>query len=225
MKYKGLEINLLEKSILILLAVNIYPIIGVLFFGWDYFIVVLLYIIETVIIGLVNVLKMIKAQGKLKFADMKRFGMDAAGKQQALDMEENPSRMKVILVPFFLFHYNFFIVVQTIFVVILSTLFDDRTFNIQDFLNLEFILSLIFLLVSHFYSFYKNYIKNEEYKKTSTIKLMMSPYKRIIIQQITVIAGSFIIMLTNAPIFFLVVLIILKIYFDLRAHLKIHYAL
>lgn len=214
--------KILEKPVLVLLLVNIYPIIGVLFFGWDYFIVVLLYIIETLIIGLINMLKMGGAQGKLSLKDKANMGITTSDSAQAKEMEEKPGCAKLILIPFFFVHYNMFVVVQSIFVVVLSTQFGNRNIELEQFLNLEFILSLLFLFGSHIYSFYENYILKEEYKQSSIIKLMFLPYKRIIIQQITVIFGSFLIMLTNAPVFFLVILIIMKIFFDLRAHFKVH---
>ena len=217
-KYK----KLLEKSVIILFLVNVYPIFGVLFFGWDYFVIVLLYIIETVIIGLINILKMAKADGRLSEEDKKKMNFKDADRVQAKSLEENPGCMKFFLIPFFLVHYNMFVVVQTIFVVVISSQFGNREISIEQFLNLDFIFSLVFLFGSHLYSYIENYIKRGEYKQSSTIGLMFQPYKRIVIQQITVIGGTFIIMSTQAPVFFLVVLIALKIIFDLRAHFKIH---
>ncbi len=211
-----------EKSVIILLAVNIYPIIGVLFFHWDYFIIVFLYIIETFIIGLVNILKMAKAEGSLSSENIKQLGIKTSDIPETKKMEENEGCLKFFLIPFFLVHYNIFVIVQGIFLFILTSTFDNKDFHLNNFMNLEFIFSIIFLLYSHLYSFQSNYIKNKEYKNTSIMILMFSPYKRIFIQQFTVIFGAFLIILTQAPIFFLIILIFAKTIFDLRAHFKIH---
>ena len=77
-------------SIIVLISVNLFPIVGVLYFGWDIFETIMIYVAETFIIGLYNVLKM-------SYTD---------------------SPKKTIWIPFFLLHYNIFIIAQTIFVVI-----------------------------------------------------------------------------------------------------------
>ena len=46
-------------SLIILILVNLLPIFGVIYAGWDIFEIVVLYWFENVVIGLVNVLKII----------------------------------------------------------------------------------------------------------------------------------------------------------------------
>ena len=58
MRNFNIKINLKDKSILMLIVVNLFPIIGVIFLGWNIFEVVILYVLETFIIGLFNILKM-----------------------------------------------------------------------------------------------------------------------------------------------------------------------
>jgi len=62
-----MKINFKDHTILILIAVNLFPIIGVIIFNWDIFEIVALYVIETIIIGLYNVVKMGFTEGKAKF--------------------------------------------------------------------------------------------------------------------------------------------------------------
>ncbi len=191
-----MKINLKDKSLLILIAVNLYPIIGVIFLGWSPISVVLFYVIETFIIGLFNILKMLisNCNGFLKF----------------------------FLIPFFIIHYNLFIIVQIAFLHFLETNIGAQEINLRFLFNIDYLINIAFIFASHGYSFYKNYIKKGEYKKASVVNLMFTPYKRIAIQHVTVLAGVFLIINFNAPIIFMFVLIILKIIFDVRAHYKIH---
>ncbi len=187
-----MKINLKDHSILILIAVNLFPIVGVIIFGWNIFEIVALYVIETIIIGLYNVIKMSFTEGKTKFA----------------------------LIPFFLFHYNFFILIQSIFVVILIGGGTDDLFTL--FTNRDFIIAICLIFISHGVSLYKNYINSKKYKTIKAETLMVSPYKRIFVQQFMVIGGAFVVMIFDAPMGFLIILIFLKILIDIRAHNKSH---
>ena len=100
--------------------------------------------------------------------------------------------------------------------------FSERNYDFNDFLSIEFLINLLLLTLSHAYSYKKNYIEKQEFKKTSVTKLMIAPYKRVFIQQFTVILGTFFIILFQGPTGFLILLIILKIIMDIRAHRKSH---
>jgi len=214
MKVLGLDFDVLDKSVWLLIAVNVYPIIGVLFFDWNYLSVVVLYIIETFIIGLFNVPKMIMARGEP--AQLKSTQKTSNSKELALGR----GCLKLFLIPFFLFHFNAFVLGQSIFVFVISNQFGGLDTSFESFSNLEFGMNILLLLFGHAYSFYFYFIKKKEYLLVSEDQLMLQPYKRIFIQQFTVIFGVFVILATGAPIFFLVMLIVFKLFFDLRAHYK-----
>jgi len=220
MNYKALASKLTQRSVLILLLVNIYPIIGVFLFNWDYLIIVLLYISETVIIGLINVFKIAIAEGVISDEDKKKYGITDTDDSQQNKTSETSKELKAFLIPFFMFHFIFFVYIQTEFVLALSGGISDKTIELEELLNFDFILNILLLAASHLYTFYFIFVKKKQYKTASPALLMFDPYKRIIIQQVTVIFGSLFIMITNAPIFFLIFLILMKIYFDLRVHFK-----
>lgn len=188
-----------ESSAITLLLANAYPILGAIFLGWNVFEIVILYCIETFIIGLYNIAKMIKVP---------------AGK--------NGTIQKFFFIPFFLVHYNAFVFAQTFFVFIFFTeIIKDK----GDLPLTQIALGIVILFCSHGYSFYKNYIKKEEYKNAELGKLMFQPYGRIIIQQITVIVGGMFIMMMKSPLPLLIILVALKTIFDLVAHFKGHNSL
>ena len=80
-----------------LLAANLVPLAGVLFFGWSVFATLLLFWVENVIVGAFNVLRMLVAQPQIG-------AMWAA---------------KLFMIPFFTFHYGMFVTVHGIFVLTL----------------------------------------------------------------------------------------------------------
>jgi large-conductance mechanosensitive channel len=80
------------------------------------------------------------------------------------------------------------------------------------------------LLISHGISYYENFIGKKEYldPKNNIGKQMMQPYGRIIIMHITLLFGGFLIAIFRFKAVALVLLIILKIIADLKAHKKQH---
>ncbi|MCD4795451.1 MAG: DUF6498-containing protein [Bacteroidales bacterium] len=208
-----------DRSIIFLIAVNLFPLLGVLFFDWDAIMIVMFYCIETFIIGLFNAAKMILSKVD---SPQKYLSENKTSNGQFTDIQGNPGCIKIFLVPFFLFHYNIFVISQTVAIYFISTEFFENEISIQNFLTYDFIVTVLLIILSHAYSFYKNYIGKEEYKKISVQQLMSLPYKRIIIQQVTVIAGVFLIILFQGPIGFLILLIGLKLIVDIRAHNKSH---
>ncbi len=209
-------------SLIALITANLIPFIGIFLFNWDVKFIVLLYWIENLIAGFYNILKMafLKVNHSL----------------------ENTG--KLFLIPFFCVHYGGFCAVHGFFLMHFfkigtgSSPFD----NVSDwwgpfiFLQLlfsvianiwaskppEMIWALIGLTISHGISFWENYILGQEHKTTSLKKLMHQPYQRIVVMHIAIIAGSIFVMQLDSPLPLLVILILLKIFFDLYLHKKSH---
>src|SRR5687767_8576128 len=78
----------------VLIAANVVPLVGVLFWGWDVFPLLLLFWVENVVIGALNVLKML-------LADPEDAALWAG---------------KLFMVPFFCVHYGIFTSVHGAFV-------------------------------------------------------------------------------------------------------------
>jgi hypothetical protein len=78
------------------------------------------------------------------------------------------------------------------------------------------------LFLSHGASFLFNYVGRGEYLTTSPTRQMMAPYRRVIVLHLTIIFGAFVVAILGAPIGALLVLVGLKIAFDLHLHLREH---
>ena len=190
-----------------LIAANLAPVLGVLLFDWNVFLVLVLFWVENVIIGLLNLLKMALASGPGSLWPMKFF-----------------------LIPFFTVHYGGFAAGHGVFVFGFFMEGQGDVPGLEDFLPwfLELMAEhqLFFavgaLLISHLVSFVVNYLLRGEYRQTSESQLMMAPYGRVAVLHITIIAGGFAVMALGQPIWALLILIALKIGIDLKAHSRSH---
>jgi Family of unknown function (DUF6498) len=194
-------------SVWVLVAANILPLIGVLFWGWDVFPLLLVFWMENVVIGVLNVLKML-------FADPADVALWAG---------------KLFMVPFFCVHYGMFTAVHGVFVL---GLFGGKGFQPSGFSPLESAaraaseyglwLPIAVLAGSHLFSFVWNYFYRGEFRRASLAQLMMKPYGRIIVLHVTLLLGGFGAMALGSPLWALLLLIALKIGLDLKAHVKEH---
>jgi uncharacterized membrane protein AbrB (regulator of aidB expression) len=82
--------------------------------------------------------------------------------------------------------------------------------------------AVIGLTLSHGVSFVENYILGQEYKTSSMKKLMHKPYQRIIVMHIAILAGGIFVMKLDSPLPLMIILVLLKILFDLHLHTKSH---
>jgi ABC-type protease/lipase transport system fused ATPase/permease subunit len=198
----------------ILTAANTIPLIGLIMWDWDAFTILILYCIETFIIGVYNFFKILLAQKT-------NWGFN------------------IFLAVFFLIHFNIFVLVQTVFVVIFSSIniselngsvseeseaFNELIQQSETLVNNSFLIeSIAALILSHGFSFIFHYLAGKEFITAEAGKLMTEPYARIIVQQLTVILGGFAILkFTSSATFLLILLVVLKTILDLRAHIKQH---
>ena len=82
--------------------------------------------------------------------------------------------------------------------------------------------AVIGLFISHGISFIENYIFGKEYETNTLQKLMHQPYQRIIVMHLAILGGGIFVMKLNSPVPLLIILILLKIFFDLYLHKKSH---
>jgi len=78
--------------------------------------------------------------------------------------------------------------------------------------------ALLALVLSHGVSFALNFIAQREYEGASVSALMRAPYGRVVVMHLTLIFGGWMVMLLQNTMAALVLLIVLKVIADLRAH-------
>ncbi len=225
--------SVLNAPPVVMILANVVPVVGVFFFDWDAFDVVFLYWLENVVIGVFSVLKIVMASGS--FADMADFGpmrwkrkslppAVKAGLDQSLANTKLPSGAKLFMVPFFIVHYGFFTFIHGMFVIFLFKMdwsspgadpFDMMR-SAFDFSSWILWVALGSLVVEHGRSFWVDYIGSGRYRTTSPVVQMFSPYGRIVVMHLAIMAGGFLLVLFQLPRLVVVVLIALKVGFELR---------
>lgn len=210
--------------VIALVAVNLIPLFGVIFFDWSLFAIVLLYWIENGIVGLLNVPKIALA------------GKPSSGESRfTINGRPAGSAGKAFLIPFFIFHYGIFWTVHGVFVIVFFGLLGGQPFGsaagapeitsgFRSFDPTGVAIAALSLALSHGLSFFVNFLGNEEYLNVSPDEQMFRPYGRVMVLHITILGGGFLAGYFGAPLASLVLMVLLKTVIDLRAHLKEHRA-
>ena len=224
-------------SIAALVVANLVPLVGVLAFGWSALNVVLLYWMENIVIGLINVLKMVTCwpgpeamvnASTSKLVDQHEHGNAPPGEDAgATDMALQAS--KLFLVPFFTVHYGFFCFIHGMFICVLlggsfssSMLDNPLAIGQQAFQSMGMKLAVVALAVSHFVSYCVNFMGRGEYRRTSPPVLLFQPYGRVIVLHIAIVVSGFAIVALGSPNWMLVLLVAGKTLLDLSIHLIEH---
>lgn len=197
--------------LLALIAANLIPLFGVVFFGWDLRGVMLVYWAENVVVGLWSMVRILMI-----------------GRLAAVPM-----------VIFFCFHYGIFTFVHLVFVYALTDAVDWNAVHWEGsgftapskpgapfmpggafFSQLSWG-ALAALFISHGSSFVRNFLGGE--RQRSSIGFEMSrPYLRMVVMHVAIIAGAFAIALAGQPAALLAVLVLLKTTVDATAHVVEH---
>ena len=194
-------------STIALVLANATPLIGVLWFHWQVFPIILVYWLENVVVGGFNVLKMLTADP-----------------DQPVEWVA-----KVFAIPFFCVHFGMFTMVHGIFV---FAIFGQHIPALQHFqgawISPAMVMTAIHathveyawlaLLLSHGFSFLWNYILGGEYKNVSLQLLMGQPYARVMILHFVILGGAFVAAALGSPLPALVLLVALKTGVDIAAH-------
>lgn len=180
-----------------LLLANAVPLLGVLLFDWSLAHVMILYWLESAIIGFFNVLKMFRIGG-----------LSALGE-----------------CAFFVFHFGMFMSVHFVFLVYLFLAgpgLGDVPPSIIMELARDLRLAVLALFVSHGWSWAVNFIGQREYEGRTVREQMLEPYGRIVLMHMTLIGGAVPVMFLGMPVGALVLLVAIKTVMDLHAHRRGH---
>ena len=150
--------------LLSIIVVNLWILINVILGRADLYNIIILYWLETAVIGFFNLLKMACLGGK------------QAGVGE---------KAKYML--FFTVHYFGFVIGQGVFITV--TMLD--LYKPEAATRSNFLLMLLILFLSHLLEFCFNYLKKGEFRSATLNRLLFRPYGRIITQQIVILAGGY----------------------------------
>ncbi|MBS1510356.1 MAG: hypothetical protein JST86_05910 [Bacteroidetes bacterium] len=197
----------LTRSDYLLILINLIPLYGVWFGDWDPHQVFVVYCMETVIIGVLNVIKMSAVTLLVRKKDV---------------WENNGSvsmQSGWLFVFFFIVHYGLFVFIQTNLFFGVSDMHSGSGFfsvyqKIPEMLGDKG--KLLLLIFAGYYCFANlfYFFKSGTYKTISLGRLLFEPYARIFIQQIVVILGGMFLAFGAGKIFMLI-FVVVKLYFEL----------
>lgn len=196
----------LTKGDIILIIANLVPVFGVWFLHWSAVEAFIVYALETLIIGVLTVLKMLVVTLFRK-------------KDSWYNQGSSTQVSGLFFILFFILHFGIFASVQT-------TIFAQSAgitppgkgmmhffFHWYEYINKDIGFMLISFSIAHLAKSFIPFIATREYKTISMMRLMFQPYGRIFIQQFTVILGSMFLSFGLGKAF-IIVFAIAKIFFD-----------
>jgi hypothetical protein len=226
-----------------LIAANVAPLLGVLFLGWTTFSIVFIYWCENVMIGVINVLKMITCcpdsesltPGKVDLgssqAQYKKMTDYIEAHQGFVGLAHHAA--KLFFVPFFTFHYGMFCFVHGVFVFALlgdggifrgggggGEPFDVLNSSLAALREQHLVWAVLALAGSHLWSYFVNFLGQGEYRRVTLPMLMIQPYGRIVVLHVAIILGAFATLALGSHALLLMILIIGKTILDLKLHLR-----
>lgn len=168
--------------------------------------VVFAYFLETIIIGVIHLLK-----------------LWLVGKYGKKPTDSKKQIASIPLMLFFCVHYGMFVAIQSVFA---FSLFESSIRGLEDGFHLvhnyTFILGmagmpvvLASIIINNLSYFYTNFWRNEKYRDYSPDGIFMKPYLRIFIQQFVVILALFFYMIFNSGMAAAVLLILFRLFVDL----------
>jgi len=205
----------LTFSDILLIAANLVPAWGVWLMGWDAKQIFLVYCLETIIIGLYNILQMWLITLVKKEDEWSNGG-------------SSTMVSGYFFMLFFLIHYGFFVFIQTTIFLNMSGIPSLRMGPLS---IIEFITHptkylsgyaqwlLVFFIAAYGLGILKDFVINGAYREISLNEQMFTPYGRIIIQQFVVILGSFFIMFGGGKVF-IIIFVIVKILVEFFINFK-----
>ena len=185
-------------SLALLVAANLLPVLGVLYWDWDVFSIMFLFWCENVVIGLFGVAKTVKVGGLFLAA--------------------------FFLVHYGGFMFGHLMVIMMLFADDPESIARAKD-SVQSFLEVfdSWTLAAIAgLFISHGWSFVENFIGKREYESLSRGGAMSMAYKRMVITHVALIAGGFFLVKQGEPIIGLLILLAMKIVLDVVLHNREH---
>ena len=212
-----------RPSSLVLVSVNLLPLAGVVLLQWDVLAILLLYWTESVVIGVINVFRMIASQSDSVFDGIvpQTSGQTVPAHESARLPNIPITPFKFFLIPFFVVHYGAFCYGHLVAVVGLfsgSGLSLSVAASLMQLWQPSFWIAVAAIAGSHLFSFFSNYIGQDEYKRASLYLMMRRPYGRIVAMHVAIVLGAGLVMWLGSPLPMLVVLIGVKTALDLRLH-------
>ena len=202
-----------DPSVLALIFSNLLTLTLALIFSWDIFIILIIYVVQSLIIGFFTFVRI------LTLSNYSTAGFLINGKKPASSFG-----VKIFTAIFFAFHYGMFHTVYLFFIMFFMVAFSFGANpinlpNISELVVFGFpvLVSFVLFFISHGISFL---FFRDKQKQENIGTIMFSPYYRIIPMHLTIIFGF--VLLVIHPILMLVLFLLIKTIVDVVMHILEH---
>jgi len=204
------------SSVWVLVAANLVLVAGVAFWGWRVKDVIVLYLIETLVVGAFNVPAILIAVPR-QMSWLTRQGIAPSDAQLVLG--------KVGLAAFFVLHFGIFCFVGADFLSALLQ-FDSNAPGSKMFWPLftatlhdpHALAAIGAITASHGYTFLHDYVGRGEYRHADLKIMMLRPYRRVVVTQGFILAGGAALLMRNSPVVVIALFVVVKIAVDIYYH-------
>jgi hypothetical protein len=197
----------LHPGDIFLILANLLPVYGVAFLDWSAVDAFIVYALETLIVGVITVMKILL--------------MTLVRKKDLWYNQGSATPVSgLFFALFFVVHFGLFAAVQT-------TIFSQTAgivpsnkgsmhffFHWYDYINKDIAIMLAAIAFGHLAKSFMPFVLSGEYKTVSMMRVMFQPYGRIFIQQFTVILGSMFLSFGWGT-GFMIVFVMAKIFFEI----------
>lgn len=200
-----------------LIFYNLLPVAGVLFWDWTLFTVLLLYWLESGVIGVFNLARIGMAQAPMS-ESFKINGHHPTGQYG-----------KLMIMLFFPVHYGMFWIVHGVFVFVffglgfmpgaVSTGFSGFE-GLGEINTSGILLAVAVMVATQIGSFFFVFLGDREYQRISPDQQMSQPYSRVFVLHGVIIGGAFLIIQFGTTMAALALLVLLKLVADLVLHFR-----
>lgn len=184
------EISLISSNLLLL--------IGIIYWQWEIFDVLIIYWLESFTIVIFNALKIHKC---------------------------NRIRKEKTAPGYFAYFY-IYLMAALVWLIFICVFFGPWNFIISDqpggSFNVNIIFMIVFLILSHGISYKNNFIDKKEFKILSIEELFYAPIYRFVVIQVVVFFAGYYFMKTGSMMLSAIIIVLLKTFLDLFAHWQEH---
>lgn len=201
-------------SVIFLLIANVVPIIGVVYLNWDIFSIVYIYFLETLVVGIFGIFKILLARG-IDFTIDRGLITDILLSQFFPNLNSGSSKASVLIAYFICFVLYILLLFGLCLIVLTPS-------NFAKSWEPSYLWALLALTISHSFSFFQNYIYKKEYKFAVPYTQMTQPFDRVMVMILVFSVAAFAIYRIDLSTLTIVALIIIKVIFDIIAHYQEH---
>lgn len=224
----------LNYSTLSLIAGNGVPLAGLIFFGWDVIAILLAFWVESAVIGMYAIARMLvvltKAEDPAAEAGKRRSRVHP----NQFHLHRTPFRTAVHIIArvvggtlsigYFAIPFWIFMLAHLFFICVLAHDFGGNVVNIVVDTARRYapiaILNFGVLAIHHGMVFFQDFIGRKKYLQADIDSLGSQPMVRMGAMQIVIIVGGFLVAVFRLPVLLLAVFIVLKTGLDLNSHWK-----